>query len=210
VTPENARKLTTTQERLCGRCHRGAVEASHPTGFAPGRPLPPEFPLDWKGEVTCSTCHDLHEAVPGRLQAALRGGAFCRSCHPAGFFDDVPDGGLSLTASGHIDARTARPSEVDAYSMRCVVCHDERASLPGDGNRAPYSASNGTGMRNHPIGAPAGTRANLRHPAESSEGGIPVPGGKVSCLSCHRAYTRDHGALVRRDVKLCTHCHEDK
>jgi predicted CXXCH cytochrome family protein len=86
----------------------------------------------------------------------------------------------------------------------------KRASLPGDGVRGIYRASNGTGMRNHPIGAPARTRASLRGLAESSEGGMLVPGGKVSCLSCHRAYTRDHGALVRKDIKLCTHCHEDK
>jgi predicted CXXCH cytochrome family protein len=210
VTPGNARELRATQERLCGRCHRGAVEASHPTGFVPGRPLPREFPLDWKGEVTCSTCHDPHEAVPGRLRAALRGRAFCLACHPAGFFDGMPEGGLSLTASGHIDARTTRLSEIDAYSMRCVVCHENRASAFGDGIRGTYRASNGTGMRNHPIGAPTRTRASLRRPVENAEGGMLVPDGKVSCLSCHRAYTRDHGALVRRDIKLCTHCHEDK
>jgi predicted CXXCH cytochrome family protein len=208
VTPETARRLTTTQERMCGRCHEGGVEASHPTGFAPERPLPAAFPLDWKGEVTCSTCHDIHEAAPGRLRVAENGRAFCLSCHNAEFFESMPEAGLSLMASGHLDARTEPTSSIDPYSMQCIQCHEDRMSLPGDGIRGTFSVSNGTGMMNHPIGAMVGLRMGGRWGSGGSGGTVLLPGGKVSCVSCHRAYSRQHGALAEQEPALCLHCHD--
>jgi predicted CXXCH cytochrome family protein len=212
VTPETARRLTTTQERMCGRCHEGGVEASHPTGFVPERPLPAAFPLDWKGEVTCSTCHDIHEPAPGRLRVAKRGPGFCLSCHDAEFFESMPEAGVSLMASGHLDARSEpmQIGQIDPYSMQCVQCHEDRMSLPGDGIRGTFSASNGTGMRNHPIGAMVRVQVGGREARGGRDGEVLVPGGKVSCLSCHRGYSRQHGAMVTDDPPLCLRCHVDK
>ncbi len=208
VTPANARKLTTTQERMCGRCHQGGVEASHPTGFVPQRPLPAGFPLDWKGEVTCSTCHDVHEAAPGRLRSAKKGGEFCQSCHDGAFFETMPEKGISLIGFGHLDARPGPVLRIDSYSMRCVVCHESHVSLPGDGIRATFRPSNSTGIVNHPIGAEARLRVNAGLEFGVRGGTILSPDGKVSCVSCHRAYSREHGALVAPEPELCTQCHD--
>lgn len=202
VTAENAHRLTSSQESLCGSCHQGTVVASHPTGFPPNRPLPGEFPLDWKGEVTCSTCHAVHDEPSDEAQvAAGRGRALCLSCHPRAFFDDMADGGGSLLDSAHLAGRRhPRSSPVDAFSMQCVVCHETRLSLPGDGIRAAFTASNGTGMVNHPIGAPV-DRTGLPN-------GMLLPDGRVSCLSCHQGYSQEHGALLESDRGLCRDCHE--
>ncbi|MFQ5773642.1 MAG: cytochrome c3 family protein [Kiloniellaceae bacterium] len=212
VRRENAHRLTTTQERMCGGCHRGAVEVSHPTGFTPHRPLPDEFPLDWKGQVTCSTCHEVHAGSPRHPEVARTGRALCTSCHPRSFFERMADAGRSIVRSGHLDARARRPARpIDPYSLQCIECHDGRISLPGDRIRAAFSASNGTGMVNHPIGQTyvrADVRRGLRHPAALPPE-VLLPDGKVSCVSCHRGYSRRHGALVTRtQTALCLHCHD--
>lgn len=210
ITPENARRLTSTQESLCGGCHRGAVEASHPTGFVPERTLPEVFPLDWKGEVTCSTCHDVHEGPYGSLRMAGDSRALCLSCHSEAFFDAMPEAGQSLMRSGHLDARAQPPHQTyDSYSQRCIDCHEEEASLPGS-ERVAFTGNNGTGMPNHPIGGfyrSGDPRSDLR-PRETLPDEVLLPDGKVSCLSCHSGYSRQHGKAVRSDLGLCRHCHQ--
>lgn len=209
VTPENARKLTSSQEILCGDCHKGAIEASHPTGFVPGRTLPPAFPLDWKGEVTCSTCHEVHKGSYGSLRVAGDSREFCLSCHSEAFFGAMPEAGESLMRSGHLDARAQRPQQTfDTYSMRCIECHEEEASAPGS-DRVAFNGANGTGMANHPIGSvyrPGGLRSDLT-PQGMLPDDVLLPDGKVSCLSCHQGYSDQHGEAVRSDLGLCRHCH---
>lgn len=205
------RLLKMSEERACGECHEGAREASHPSGFVPDRPLPAEFPLDQRGQMTCTTCHDFHAARSGKLRVAKSGREFCMSCHTAAFFERMPDRGRSIVASGHLDARARRlPSPVDAYSFRCIECHERNLSLPRDGFRVAFTANNATGMANHPIGEEYGPGASLRgfRPAAALASGILLPEGKVSCVSCHRGYSGQHGALVSSPNGLCQECHD--
>ena len=211
VATRFARTLRESQERICGRCHKGAVEASHPSGFTPSRALPSEFTLDWRGKMTCSTCHDFHGGRTKKRELAADDRDLCLSCHEAGFFDDMPEGGHLIARSGHIDARVERPaSPIDAYSAYCAECHDTYVSLPNDGIRVANTANNGTGMMNHPIGSiygsPAG-RSRFR-PAAALPKAILLPDGRVSCLSCHDGYSRDHGASVPSGEGLCVTCHD--
>ena len=48
--------------------------------------MPPEFPLDWKGDMTCSTCHNVHASDPVKLRVKRQGKALCQSCHDPDFF----------------------------------------------------------------------------------------------------------------------------
>ena len=57
VTPQQASMLTASQEVLCGKCHPASIQVSHPSGFQPKTTPPQMYPLDWKGDLTCSTCH---------------------------------------------------------------------------------------------------------------------------------------------------------
>src|SRR5215510_6286683 len=43
----------------CTRCHQFSATRSHVTGVRPTFELPAAYPLSEKGELTCSTCHDV-------------------------------------------------------------------------------------------------------------------------------------------------------
>ena len=123
-----ARKLVASEERLCGACHQAALEVSHPSGFRPRRELPAELPVDWKGDLTCSTCHAVHSEREGRRRVAENGKSFCLKCHQPDFFASMRDGGVSLLHSGHLDADDSFDrSRLDPYSVQCMGCHDREA-----------------------------------------------------------------------------------
>ena len=88
-----ASMLTNRQEVLCVRCHSTSMQKSHPSGLMPRdkKSIPTRYPLDWKGYMTCSTCHEVHSDYPGRLRGNVRGRDMCLSCHSQGFFDSRRD-----------------------------------------------------------------------------------------------------------------------
>lgn len=87
--PSTAAMLINSQEKLCDRCHANSIQKSHPSGFIPPdkKSIPLRYPLDWRGYLTCSTCHEVHSDMPGRLRGNVRGKDMCLSCHSQGFFD---------------------------------------------------------------------------------------------------------------------------
>jgi len=197
------------QERTCTTCHTGVVEASHPTGFIPRRPLPPQFLLNERGEMTCSTCHAIENAGEIRMQAGQSNQEFCESCHSASFFSRMRDSGDSILLSGHISVdRTEAPSGIpDRYSKQCMTCHMDNATIAGTRSASIGFISIG-GSTNHSIGSSYSNFSMRRgyQPEASLAAEILLPEGKVSCLSCHKAYTQKHGEItVTRD--LCMQCH---
>ena len=210
ATPETARRLVATQVRLCGRCHEPAVTYGHPAGFTPARHLPRSYPLDWKGQMTCSTCHEMHGDEPDLLRRGAGRGDLCAACHAQVQFASTGGGGALPLLGGHLErAEPPGGAEIDGFSARCVQCHVEEFSLPGH-ERVAFTAWNGTGMANHPIGSPythGDSGRDLRAPA-LLPAGIDLPEGRVSCVSCHQGYALDHGAPVQVSGNLCTTCHE--
>lgn len=214
TTPADAAQLTRSQEALCGSCHPGALTVAHPTGFPAARPLPAEYPLDWKGDVTCSTCHQIHGAQPGRLHGDKRHKALCLSCHETTFFERMADAGLSLQRSGHLAAGTVDLAglDLDPYSLHCLGCHADKTrggTVAVDQRGLLRHAS---GAVNHPIGMRyPGNRPTARfHPAARLRAQILLPDGRLSCVSCHEGYTEKHGALVmpNHGSALCLECHD--
>lgn len=211
-TAQSAQLLLLSQELLCNRCHKDAVTASHPSGITPSMAVPSKFPLDWKGDLTCSSCHHIHQGGHGRLRSRSRGKPFCIACHPQNFFTlmakNQPEA-LPLT-SHTVSSRPFAVEGLDPYSVECMGCHDERVTAPNlrvtltDGLIRHQSGTN------HPVGvdyqqvashARQDYRAIQRVPPE-----VTLPDGKISCISCHRAYSQKHGAIVA--VKnLCSSCH---
>lgn len=204
----DALTLDRTLGRQCSECHQNAVEVSHPTDFTPRRTLPREFPLSRNGEMTCNTCHIAHEGGPGRLRVAASGQEFCLSCHSAGFFAQMRDRGQSVLALGHASARPRTTARIDAYSSQCIVCHTENASYAGDGITAQRSWRNASGSSNHPIGSDYARVASSRGfwQAAMLPEEVLLPNGKVSCVSCHAGYSKEHGKLLRPE-SLCLDCH---
>lgn len=215
VAPESANMLVASQEKLCARCHPKAIELSHPSGFLPKRILPSTFPVDWKGELTCGSCHLVHGAGPGLMRSELRGGPFCRECHDEAFFERMPDRGASMVASGHLDARNDQMMvDLDSYSLQCMSCHDDKSG----------NAPNRIGLENSGIMRHLGT--SLSHPIgrvydkSISFGGyrprsmlpavVLLPDGKIGCVSCHEGYSKKHGGLTvdNKGSALCLTCHD--
>ena len=208
----NAAQLTTSQEALCGQCHRGALELSHPSGFQPKRKLPANYPLDWKGDMTCSSCHDIHEDKVGLIRGDKTGKAFCSSCHDERFFSEMVDNGVSLHRFGHLAVKPSElDRELDALSIQCLECH----ITDGDAPRVKVDSRGvirHSGGVNHPIGIRYEklTQSGMYKSSSQLHGNIKLPEGKVSCVSCHVAYNKKHGALVMSNERsaLCLECHD--
>lgn len=213
VTVQDASMLTAGQEALCEKCHPTSVQVSHPSGFQPNTTPPRLYPLDWKGNLTCSTCHDIHGSRIGLMRSAVVGQKFCLACHEANFFSSMRDGGASLMA-GHLAAGVdSTASGLDAYSLKCMECHGNSAtpwaatSLAVNGVVRPTSQS-----ANHPIGMRYEKAVSFGgyRPRSAVELKLSLPGGNVSCVSCHFGYPREHGKLVVTQAKsaLCQQCHD--
>lgn len=212
TTKANAAQLTASEEALCGQCHRPALELSHPTGFRPARPLPAVYPLDWKGDMTCSSCHNIHQGKAGLIRGNVTGKALCLRCHTERFFMQMADKGVSLQRLGHLAAKPDQlKRELDPYSIQCLGCH----MSSGDAPRVQIDSSGvlrHSGGVNHPIGSDyaQARRSGLYKAAAQLRGSIKLPGGKLSCVSCHVGYSKQHGALVmsNKGSALCLECHD--
>lgn len=211
VNQTNSDQLVAEEAALCQGCHQNAVDASHPIGVKPGFPLPAEFPLNARGEITCSTCHTIHDPAEKKLRSGRDGQSFCESCHEQSFFTQMKDGGISLMALGHLDAGEPFVGNIDNFSIQCLTCHEDfgdAANQPAAGNAIGSEIA----KTNHPIGRPyadsirfGGYRSTNRLPES-----ILLPDGKLSCVSCHVGYSDSHGALVLQNsaTNLCDACHD--
>lgn len=215
TTLANASLLHGSLEQLCVSCHGGAAEASHPSGLRPSMQVPAVYPLDWKGDLTCSSCHSVHASVHGQLRVDLRGEAFCTQCHDSQFFERMADRGGSLMLSGHIDANTAPGAQLsDTYSIQCMSCHDDKSEA-ADGRVSIDSANvvrHNSGKMNHPVGVDyvkASAFGGYR-PIAQLAAQIILPGGQISCISCHQGYSAQHGEVVvpQQGSNLCFQCHD--
>ena len=211
INQHNAKMLVSSQEVLCKSCHKNAITASHPSGFKPSKAPPEHFPLDWKGDLTCSTCHTIHSGERGLPRVEQSGKALCLLCHDKSFFAKMKDSGVSIMVSGHLDTRTSLEGDIDNFSIQCMACHESLAdnlNVRMSANLMRHSSE----RVNHPIGMKyntsmryGGYRAVNMLPAKVS-----LPDGKISCISCHQGYSDPHGDLVVDNVgeKLCYSCHD--
>ena len=212
VDPAQAGRLIASQETLCGACHKNVKRMSHPTGFAPNVKFPAGFPLDWKNDMTCSTCHDVHGSKPGLLRGEKRGKDLCLACHDNQFFNSMKDSGVSLQQSGHAVAdmsQVDKSTDIDALSLQCMGCHNKEAD--GGVRVGNGIVRHSSGGANHPIGIPYPVISMNRdfRPKGMLPKEIWLPNGKVSCVSCHQPYKKEHGQLVITNDRssLCTQCH---
>lgn len=213
VTPQQAGMLVASQEVLCARCHPASIRASHPSGFQPRQKPVDTYPLDWKGDLTCSTCHDIHGGSPGLMRGNKSGKELCFACHETAFFRRMRDGGSSLMVGHLARGVDAGAPLLDVYSRQCMECHgrsaDPRMLTSIDRNGVARHAGS---QVNHPVGANYQKAAAFGgyRPRRIVEKKLLLPNGLVSCVSCHHGYRKDHGKLVEStsQSKLCYECHD--
>lgn len=213
VTPQQAGMLVGSQEALCGKCHPKSIRVSHPSGFQPKRKPAEGYPLDWKGDLTCSTCHEVHGSRQALLRGSKAGRDLCFACHELAFFQKMRDGGASLMVGHMSRGGESIAAQIDDYSRQCMECHgstgDPRLATRIDRNGVSRHSRSGV---NHPVGASYQKAAAYGgyHPRRTVEKKLLLPDGMVSCVSCHGGYQKDHGKLVvpLSGSGLCYECHD--
>jgi predicted CXXCH cytochrome family protein len=170
-------------EADCAACHNFPEGVTHPIGVVPTFQVPPDFPLDSAGRLTCETCHDMsvgHRNESASDSFSLRrpeaGRAFCAECHRSARLlvgskgAGARSGRVSHAAIGETahDGPRARASSatgggtpVDSQSMNCLSCHDGSIGATADSevsfDGTPANALSQGAVpvigRSHPVGA---------------------------------------------------------
>ena len=201
--PFESQMLLMGQEQLCLSCHPDALKASHPSGVRPppDMQVPEIFPIDWKGDLTCSSCHYIHKGGHGRMRSDLRGKEYCLACHEDSFFLSMVDGGESIMLAGHLKEIDSDPLlGIDPFSIQCIECHDNS----GEARNLQVAFADGlvrhNSGTNHPIGVKYADSAMSRPGDYKQMAMVPkevmLPDGMVGCVSCHEGYTKLHGKLI--------------
>jgi predicted CXXCH cytochrome family protein len=169
--------------------------------------------VDWKGDLTCSTCHLVHGIGRGLLRGNKRGKELCLACHDAAFFTNMKDEGSSIVQSGHLDAGiTLSEAELDPFSLQCLYCHSPKFDVPEVDVDRVGILRHASGRNNHPVGRRYRESARFGgyHLEQSLSERVILPDGKISCVSCHQAYSQNHGKLVMPNggSRLCLECHD--
>lgn len=218
---EAPRVFTKDISVMCKGCHKGVQEMSHPVDVKPSMQVTEKFPLDWKGDVTCATCHPIHQQGYGdfHLRARASGEAFCTLCHSS------LDKDIHRAAMGtaHVSSSTGakyvawiNENTLDELSLKCMSCHDaafSRDSLVEPPPSPGLFHNNSELGLSHPIGVSyieakrkyQGAYRNM----EELPPQIKLFGGQVGCGSCHNPYSKQHYELVMSNERsaLCLACH---
>ena len=190
------------QER-CLSCHASAANAGASSMF--------------HGRGRCLQCHTFHDAgtvvtAAGTVDLAALAGvnrAHCRSCHDGkGQLSDLSD---SHREAGRLYHEQAAQLADLPGSTPCLWCHsDSRGSdwqAAASGDRIAFAEH-----ASHPFGIPVrpGQGAVVRRMREVIDPRIPLPEGRLECVSCHQltASTKDRLIPFPTPKQLCLGCHQ--
>jgi len=215
--------------QICNDCHEKMLSEGylHPVEVRPQRAIiPADMPLSETGEMTCSTCHDVHSEYTtpyGTPTAFLRRGesgrAFCKICHRD--LNALSQGHSGTLEEAHFRSQYVETNsllEIDAMSRNCLSCHDGSYATSVTirvGNWRHEKELLRYDKGSHPIGMNYESARLIR---KRTTGLIPLSAvnprirffnGKVGCGSCHNPYSTISKRLVISDEhsKLCFSCH---
>ncbi len=206
---------------LCGKCHNQEDGLTHPVDVRPTRDIPGYLPLDWRGMVTCVTCHRAHKTGFGsaHLRTRARGQGFCVLCH-SGLDENMHSvSGVSAHMGSVVKIAYGRGNRgavrLDEVSIKCMSCHD--ATFGSESTVSNFDLfrsqhSNTTGLT-HPVGVSYFEARRKYHgayrPLKDLPPQIKLFGGRVGCGTCHSPYARGHAELVMNNYgsNLCLACH---
>ena len=223
-------RSTSPEELLARRLRRGPGVSNHPVGVIPSSAIriPRGWPLAPDGSITCTTCHRALPSLDGRGEPDLRalssddssGKSFCTNCHQEqGHRSATAMHWLALDRAHFMHAdmedETTGGTRQDSAGA-CLSCHDG-VSAPDVAYQTPGGRRGGNWdpAMNHPVGVPyprAGKRGMempLR-PVSSLPTTVRLPGGAVSCVSCHDLYASKPALLTVpiEGSRLCMTCHQ--
>jgi predicted CXXCH cytochrome family protein len=195
----------------CAACHRLDPGLSHPVDMRPERSLPEWLPLDDRGRLTCTTCHEpvspSHVEGGVTIEATLRAPAesLCTACHDP-FAANRTDLHGSATGRAHLQRGhdVEEGLDFDRETAMCLSCHDGSvASDPGSepGTGPPF-------ISGHPIGVAYRNESSFR-PLESVNPRIRLFDDRIGCGSCHSVFAGSRYLLTVSNQRsaLCLSCH---
>jgi len=206
---------------LCGKCHDRQDALSHPVDIKPVMHVPSELPLDWRGMVTCVTCHSAHKPGfgPSHIRTRAGGSGFCVLCHSGLDSKMHSISGVGAHMGGVVKAAYVPNKSIgvrlDEMSIKCMSCHD--AILGSDTTVSNVDIlrgehSNTTGLT-HPVGVSYAEAKRKYKGAYRDIAKLPPQinfyGGRVGCGTCHSPYAAGHAELVMNNYgsNLCLACH---
>jgi len=193
-------------ESLCGPCHgdnpstagRGPGMTTHVTG---------------KSGPPCLGCHNVHKTVGGKmlLDKAALDGRLCRQCHERNFsvgkaeanHPVAPDRAICFSCHRMHNAEkpgARRGLLVAAWTESDTICRRCHADVAGPGKGEVW---------NHPLDVSVAKDERSLGARLAQAGAFFAPGGRITCLSCHRAHAGrvDTPQLVTTREALCLYCH---
>jgi len=209
-------------EAICLNCHSGIkISMSHPIAVRPSIPIPNDMYLDWKGEITCTTCHYMHTSAsfsnPSLLRRNFQGRQFCYECHKPDFMNEKSLSHALASTRAHGGTFTPMDGSgqtIDNSSIQCMTCHDGSVSGDAGGTTVNMGIWRHQGPRHsHPIGVDYMEAWNRKKreftPISMLPAEIVLPDGKVECVSCHNLYSHNEHLLALNNFgsKLCLSCH---
>lgn len=202
---------------------QGPGVSNHPVNVIPSSAIriPLGWPLGPDGSITCRTCHTTLPALNSNGDAKLRGSkaenrAFCANCHSDG---RVPTASMHWMAvpRAHVHEhgyRNVGGGSIDRPSAECLSCHDGVTAGETGYGSGIHGGDYGDPRRNHPIGVRYPRQGTTRtevplRPANALPPTIHLPGGTVSCISCHDLYNMESKRLSVPIIgsQLCFTCH---
>jgi predicted CXXCH cytochrome family protein len=103
-------------------------------------------------------------------------------------------------------------ANLDKYSLHCLECHGRHGDPDSTRVDANLILRHAGERMNHPIGRDYARAARFGgyRPVSQLSRHVLLPGGMISCVSCHKGYSREHGGLLRdnRGSALCLECHD--
>jgi predicted CXXCH cytochrome family protein len=214
--------------REAGLTPEGPGAINHPVGMEPSTRvrIPADWPLSRDGRVTCWTCHASIPDANAGADFGLRGAPdrsgtarFCAACHQVSGPENDRSHWMALQrahiGSGEATARSA--GTLDSVSRRCASCHDGVSAFESGyhgGAEPPGGGYPGDPRRDHPVGVIYRATAFKGTTGLKPEGFLPpsvlLPGGQVTCISCHNLYSRAPGLLSVpiEGSQLCFACHD--
>ena len=212
----------------------GPGVANHPVQVVPSTDItiPDGWPLDSQGRITCVTCHAAIPLTRGEASAPLRDSdpvesdsitpdIFCGNCHSLHDGSNARAVHWTAIRVAHVKSGS-KPDErslglLDADSSLCLACHDGVNASESQNTTLWNRSVAGTRIVavNHPIGIRypfpgAKTSGPAFRPAAMLPKEIPLPGGKVGCLSCHNLFGQEPYRLniPIEGSALCFACHD--
>jgi predicted CXXCH cytochrome family protein len=229
---------------LCRQCHDGTQRLSignwdpgayqHPWNLDKDESYPEEIVLGDRGELLCSSCHEIHREhvhTTGDAEADADADvvidadreattAYCEDCHTDRVAQAASTGhalGKSLPRGADRRVLLGRRHDLEPY-MACRTCHTPHGARyehllvasgeSGELCRACHTLRSAE-AGGHPMDA---SNAPGARSAISTVSGVLAANGRMTCLSCHASHDATADPLLRFEGGAegsCQACHAD-